>query len=72
MTYEIEKNVPVTQGTQGAPIYPFREMQPGDSIFVPEEKVVSARRAASAWGQRQSVKMATRMVPGGVRIWRLS
>lgn len=70
--YEIEKNVPVPRGTQGGVVYPFREMQPGDSFFVPKEKAESAKRSAYLWGGRHTAKMTTRSADGGVRIWRVS
>ncbi len=77
--YEIEKNVPLSASQQGGIVYPFREMQPGDSFLVPAEKaraddkyMSSPRRAALIWGKRNNVKLVTRRVDGGLRIWRVA
>lgn len=35
MTIKIDRNVPIPIGTRGPAAYPWDDMQPGDSFFVP-------------------------------------
>ena len=63
--YKIEKNVPFPNLT-----YPFKQMEVGDSFFVPEEKVKSMWQ--SLWNNRLKLgfSFVTRKEKGGVRVWR--
>lgn len=72
MTFVIEKGVAVPLGGQGSPVYPWRKMELGDSIFVPADKAESATRSGYLWAARNSAKMTVRSVSGGVRIWRVA
>lgn len=49
-------------------IYPFSDMQPGDS-FVTDRPAV--RAAANVWAKRKGMKFITRTVEDGVRVWRV-
>ena len=75
--YAIEKNVPVAASTQGGIVYPFRDMEPGDSFLVPTERaggnhMNTPRRAATQYAKRHGIKLVTRKVDGGLRIWRVA
>jgi hypothetical protein len=72
--FKIEKKIPVPTDLRKKRKYPFREMMPGDSIFVnsdtPKHKVYSA---AEAYGRAQHPRwrFAVRMEGDGVRCWRV-
>jgi hypothetical protein len=52
--------------------YGFSRLQPGQSVFIADEsEAINARRAASAYGKRHGMKMTSRKVDGGFRIWRV-
>jgi len=72
-TFQIEKGIPVPE-TPGRGLYPFADMDVGDSFFVGGE--VSARSkavsAASWFGKRNGLKFSCRNVDGGLRIWRVA
>lgn len=70
----IEKNVPMpkTEGRGRPPIYPFRDMDVGDSVFIPEQGVGgSAYLSAMQHGRLNGKKFSGRTEDGGVRIWRV-
>ena len=77
--YAIEKNVPVLGKPRGDSLYPFRQMEIGDSFFVPlkpgEKRVeVQGRVLATARTVIGSKKIITRSVEEngveGIRVWR--
>lgn len=70
---QIERGIPVPADTRGpVPIYPFREMEVGDSFFVATTRIQhSVRRGASATGKRLGKRFTCRKVEGGLRIWRV-
>ncbi len=81
--YEIEKGVPLPEGAgKERQKYPFGEMRPGDSFFVPGGATVnahgnkSAYSAASNYGRAHGWKFSARTVTEngvkGVRIWRIA
>jgi len=72
--FKIEKGVPLPpKGTgrkNGTYKYPFRDMEVGDSFFVPitDRKQwfsTAAMKALPGW------KFAQRKVTGGIRVWRV-
>ena len=71
---KIDKDVPVPSSVgdksgRGRPrVYPFGEMEVGDSIFT-ESK--GARNAAGHYAKYHGKKFATRTENNGVRIWRI-
>ena len=73
--YQIERKVPFvpiskTRQTK----YPFPDMKIGDSFFVPADNtkaIPRVRSAASLWAQKYNRKLVTRVVDGGVRVWRV-
>ena len=69
---EIEKFVPIPDGYSKKKKYPFAEMEVGDSILFAEHEMKAARSCSHAFGVRHSMKFTTRLVDGGMRIWRIS
>lgn len=77
MQLKIEKGVPLPQMRAGGGKYPFTDMLPGDSFFVPNEsKAGKVSSAAYCWAKSRKVdaKFSARKVysPDGVRCWRVS
>lgn len=80
MSYEIDKGVAIPNPRQAAggrpAIYPWREMGVGDSFLVSlngdTTRKVQRRMTslASAAAQRLGFRFSTRIVDGGVRVWR--
>lgn len=71
----IESNIPMPASYKnGRPAaYPFREMQIGQSIYIPASEVQprhAAKRAYAA-GRRAAMKFVCRRDEEGVRIWRV-
>ena len=78
--YKIEKGLPVIPqkqaGRKGK--YPFKELEVGDSFFVPVEnkkedaRIVMRRINPSAltWGIRNGKTITCRIDGNGVRVWR--
>jgi hypothetical protein len=71
MTYQIEEGVPFPGSASGRPsIYPVRELEVGQSFFVPlgDRKVLSVvcSRIKKLTGRDYTV----RRVEGGIRVWR--
>lgn len=65
------KEIPKRTGRGRPPIYPFRNMQVGDSIFVPTDDVAMVRNAAASYKTRHpGWNYTTRASAGGVDIWR--
>lgn len=70
-----EQDIPIppilTQGGR-APKYPFREMEIGDiKRFIADlEEIKRIQRAAAAYSRRNKIKLLTRRLPDGVRVWR--
>jgi hypothetical protein len=55
-----------------APKYPFREMEVGDiKRFIADlTECKRIQRAAAAYSRRNEVKLLTRKLPDGLRVWR--
>ena len=70
--FEIEKFVPIPAGYAKSKKYPFSEMEIGDSILFGESDMKAARSYSHAFGVRHGMKFTTRLVDGGMRIWRIS
>lgn len=72
--YDIENNVPIPRLKQPAAKYPFRDLQVGQSFFVPDvaarEKSMRAQVYTAA--KHLGVKFTTRVENGGVRVWRIA
>ena len=66
MEYVIEKSIPIPM-QRGAAVYPWAEMEVGDSILVTK---ASGRVAGRSWGIRHNAKFTSRATENGFRIWR--
>lgn len=76
---QIEKNIPVppVQLSKGEG-YPFKMLEVGDSFLVPLrdktprdlQKYMAGK--ANYHSLRQAMKFTTRIVEGGVRVWRIA
>jgi hypothetical protein len=70
-TYKIEKGIEISR-RGNARIYPFDQLEPGDSFFVPGAAHAKlsgpTNYARKRWPDR---KFAVRSVDGGIRVWRV-
>ncbi|MAM95714.1 hypothetical protein [Parvibaculum sp.] len=82
MTINIDKGVPVPPVTyQTRRLYPFEEMQPGDSFFVQtkdaaerirkRQSVAAAAKKFRKDSEPNTLRFTTRQVRNGVRCWRI-
>ena len=78
--FTIDKGVPITTVQRGKAAfgtgkYPFRDMEVGDSFFIPcpneERRKMSSRVVSSARPLKPGVEIVTRFVEGGIRCWRI-
>lgn len=77
--YSIDKDIPLPadKGNSGREVYPFAEMQPGDSVFIEGGRTDGNECAAAyAIAHRQRKKgvecrFTARNENGGVRVWRV-
>lgn len=82
--YQVEKNIPMPRPYVGRPHsgeekYPIRQMEVGDSFFVPlaeGQKTESLRGSINAninkkKLRQEGLRFATRNMEGGLRVWRL-
>ena len=72
MTFEISSNIPIPEPRFGRrPKYPWRQMQIGDSFFVPKKK--TPFMAGIAWNQkrRHGTEWTCRAEDGGVWVLRV-
>lgn len=68
--FMIEKNVPLDQSCGNQAKYPWRQMEIGDSFFVPNVKTNLITNCAAAIKKRAGLQFTCRTVEGGVRVWR--
>lgn len=72
--YPIDKGIPIPKINHDKPstTYPFKEMNVGDSFLIPDgEKKSTARSAALIIAKRMGIKVLTRKIEGGLRVWRI-
>lgn len=77
--YEIEKNVPIPPEARRTrqSKYPLRSMAAGDSFMIPlpvdapKESYARAQQSVQSYASRWKIKVTTRKVEGGVRVWRM-
>lgn len=70
---EVDIPIPPVLTTGGrAPKYPFKEMKVGDikRFLADSDEVKRIQRAAAAFSRRNRIKLITRRLPDGVRVWR--
>lgn len=72
--YKVERSIQIPGRCSGKMMpYPYQEMKAGDSFFIPvsqEYEKVRERDKARAAARTRGIKITTRVVDGGVRIWR--
>jgi len=69
---KIEKGVKVPNRHDGPgriPIYPFAQMESGDSFYVDADKYPSASASAYCYARRHNLKVVIRKEGSGGRIW---
>ena len=74
LTIKIEKNIPIPQGSNKGNIYPFKDMEVGDSILViPKSNGLSAAAAFRSYinYNRLDWRIKTKTEFDGIRIWRI-
>lgn len=76
MSFKIDKSVPMPTDTRGRKVaYPWADMEVGDSIFVPEDRIAATGKSAYVWGQQNGKRFSRRKrVENGVkgaRFWRI-
>ena len=71
--FKIEKGVPLPRktGRDGQNLYPWPEMEIGDSIFLPG-KTIKDSNAGLQYGRAHGKKFTARSVEGGIRVWRVA
>jgi len=70
--FKIEKNVPAPIKRHPSTIYPYGEMEVGDSFFAPEEMKTRLRTAATVFKRKTGRNFTIRQVEGGIRVWRVA
>lgn len=72
--YKLEKSVPIPDSIPSKnEKYPLRDMEVGDSFFVPQtgaDKVKSLRNSMSARARKLNYKIVSLADETGVRFWR--
>lgn len=66
---KVERNVPL-EPPRNRTTYPYRQLEVGESFFVPGAIHATIATQAWRWGKRLERKYETRKRPGGVRVWR--
>lgn len=70
--YQIDTDIPVPRRKSPNERYPWYELEPNQSFFVPDGKLKSLRSAASQMKRKTQRDFVTRAVDGGVRVWRVA
>lgn len=68
--YTVDKGVPLPKSASQAK-YPWSEMAVGDSFFVPS-MTESARGGLTSIAKSRGIKISTRKMDGGIRVWRVA
>lgn len=75
-SYLIERGVPISPSGTGQRPWrrrqvPWRQMEVGDSIFFPyKDRALQMRAHLAATGVKHGIRLISREVDGGVRVWR--
>lgn len=70
--YEIENGIPIQSKLENLRKYPLREMEVGDSFFIPSVGTNKIGGRFSYLALRLGIKITVRNVDGGVRVWRIA
>ena len=68
--FKIDKGIPVPPKRGRVPKYPWREMEVGNSFFVPGMKIGAAGSRAASAKKATGWTFRCRSEDGGVRFWR--
>jgi hypothetical protein len=68
--YVIEKHIPVPTARRRGTIYPWNNMEVGDSFFVPNRDPQSFKNISRKYGKRFSARNWQEGTVKGSRIWR--
>jgi len=71
---QIDSEIPLPPKQTGREKHPFRSLDIGQSFVIPGTDYYAqarARQHACVYGKKLGRKFATRLVDGGVRIWRV-
>ena len=68
---KIEKGVPIEPSHRAKTVYPWRDMEVGDSFFTERAQSVVTNARTNAT-RKTGFKFATRKVDGGTRVWRVA
>ena len=70
--FKIEKGIPQPQGGGRFSLYPWQELEVGDSFMVPNAKLSTIRCSVARQnvGDKNGKKFRAANVDGGVRVWR--
>jgi hypothetical protein len=74
MDFKIEKGLPIPPGKGRGGMYPFDQMEAGDSFFVADDpgiKGTSVSNSAASYERKHNKKFSVRKVEGGWRCWRV-
>ena len=69
--YEVEKGVPQPTPRDMFLKYPWKVMDVGDSFFVPDSEI-SSRQNFHSCAKNRGIKISTRRVDDGIRVWRIA
>ena len=69
MTLMVEKNIPMPEEKKRN-IYPYKQMDVGDSFFAPEAKITIMCNLQYRVSQKTGMKFTARKEGNGVRVWR--
>jgi hypothetical protein len=82
LSFKIEKGIPAPCKAENVRagrklLYPFADMKVNDSFLVPATENVRNRAdrvksAASTYSRKHGIRLATQVVEGGIRVWRLA
>lgn len=71
--FKIEKGIPVpAKGTGRASMYPWDDMEIGDSFFVKGKKSSALSATTKRIAKTRGFKFTVRQLEGGVRVWRIA
>ncbi len=71
-TFRIEKGIPMPTSGKGISMFPFMDMEIGDSFAVSAEFGKKLKSAAYLFSKREGIRLTCRSLPDGtVRCWRV-
>ncbi len=71
--FKIERGLvvpPLTRSGRDS-IYPTSKMEVGDSFLIPKEHLTRSKSAGTSYYAKKGWKFKKRMLPDGLRVWRI-